>query len=371
MKKPHKAKSLPTMATRLMTAQVAVIAVGSLVLAFSAGLVAPALFHQHLSRAGITDSTVRHHAEQAFASSLELSRTAAAVAALLTAGIMSFLLVRRVTQPVEQLAAAADAVAAGKFDVVVPSASFSSELHRLCGAFSQMAARLSDTDAARTKLLSDLSHELRTPLATLSGFIDGMEDGVVPIDGSSWETMRGQVSRLRRLATDVREAAAAEEGALNMDFAPVDLVAVASAVVSAAEPRYASAGVELTFEAPIATPNVLGDPERIAQVVANLLDNALRYTPRAGHVHVAMTSVPGQLLLAVEDDGTGVSAGELEKIFERFYRADPSRADASGSGSGLGLTIARAIVRAHGGTLTAACGVHGQGATFTMTLPAD
>jgi two-component system sensor histidine kinase BaeS len=370
MTKRRKAQSLPTLATRLMTAQVAVIVVGSLVLAFSAALVAPALFHQHLSRAGVNDSTVRHHAEEAFSSAFELSLTAAALAALLTAGIMSFLLVRRVTQPVEQLAVAADAVAAGPFDVVIPAASFSSELHRLSGAFSKMAARLADTDAARTKLLSDLSHELRTPLATMSAFIDGMEDGVVPIDAASWETMRGQVNRLSRLATDVREAAAAEEAALQMDIAPIDIVAVARAVVGAASPRYAAAGVILTFVAPDATPNVLGDPERIAQVLTNLLDNALRHTPRAGHVRVAISSPLGQLVLRVEDDGTGIPTDELEKIFERFYRADPSRADAPGSGSGLGLTIARAIVRAHAGTLTAASGGHGHGATLTMTLPA-
>jgi two-component system sensor histidine kinase BaeS len=280
-------------------------------------------------------------------------------------------LVRRVTQPVEQLAVAADAVAAGKFDVAIPAGSFSSELHRLSQAFSQMAARLGDTEAARTRLLSDLSHELRTPLATLSAFIDGMEDGVVATGAASWETMRDQVNRLRRLATDVREAAAAEEGALKMAFAAVDIVAIARAVVDAAQPRYAAAGVALTFDAPTATHSVVGDPERIAQVVANLLDNALRHTPRAGHVQVAMTTASGQLLLGVADDGTGVPTGELEKIFERFYRADPSRADTSGSGSGLGLTIARAIVRVHGGTLTAASGGHGQGATFTVTLPAD
>jgi two-component system sensor histidine kinase BaeS len=232
-----------------------------------------------------------------------------------------------------------------------------------------MAARLSDTDAARTKLLSDLSHELRTPLATLSAFIDGMEDGVVTIDATSWETMRGQVSRLRRLATDVREAAAAEESALKMSFAPVDIVAAVRAVVVAAQPRYAAAGVTLTFVGPTATLNVLGDPDRIAQVIANLLDNALKHTPREGHVHVTVTSASGHILLRVEDDGAGVPTDELEKIFERFYRADPSRAGTPGSGSGLGLTIARAIVRAHGGTLTATSAGHGQGATFTVTLP--
>ncbi len=369
MRRRRTAASIPNLATRLMTVQVAVIAVGSLVLALSAALVAPALFHQHLSRAGVTDSTVRHHAEEAFTSSFELSLTAAALAALLTAGLMSFLLVRRVTKPVEQLAVAADAVAAGKFDVVVPSASYSSELHRLSVAFGQMAARLADTDAARTKLLSDLSHELRTPLATLSAFIDGMEDGVVPIDAASWETMRGQVSRLRRLATDVREAAAAEEAALKMSFASVDIAAVVRGVVDATQPRYAAAGVELTFTVQAAVPNVLGDPGRLAQVVANLLDNALRHTSPVGHVRVTVASPAGQLLLHVEDDGTGIPTGELEKIFERFYRGDPSRADAPGSGSGLGLTIARAIVRAHGGTLTAASAGRDQGATFTMSLP--
>ena len=369
MRRRRTAGSIPTLGARLLTAQVAVIAVGSLVLAFSAALVAPVLFQQHLSRAGVTDVTARHHAEEAFASSLELSLTAAALAALLTAVVMSFLLVRRVTRPVEQLAVAADALAAGQFDVNLPAASFSSELHGLSGALGKLAARLASTETARTKLLSDLSHELRTPLATLSAFIDGMEDGVVAIEAASWETMRGQVGRLRRLATDVREAAVAEEAALTMDFAGVDIVAVVRGLVDATRPRYAAAGVELTFAAPAAVPNIFGDPERLAQVVANLLDNALRHTAAAGHVGVSVASQARQILLRVADDGTGIPTDQLERIFERFYRDDPSRTGAGGSGSGLGLTIARAIVQAHGGTLTAASEGRGCGATFTVTLP--
>jgi len=231
-----------------------------------------------------------------------------------------------------------------------------------------MATRLADTDAARSRLLSDLSHELRTPLATLSAYIDGIEDGVVPADTRAWDTMRAQVGRLRRLTTDVREAANVQEQALDLHLAPINPVTLAKSAVSAATPRYAARGVALTYRGTADARTVQGDPERLAQILANLLDNALRYTPPAGHVTVTVEARPRQVLFRVTDDGTGIPPDQLEAIFERFHRADPARPDTDGSGSGLGLTIARAIAHAHAGTLTADS--TGHGATFTLTLPA-
>lgn len=369
--RPVRVRRPTSLAGRLMTAQILVIAVGSLTLALTADLVAPRLFRSHLARAGAGSGQLGRHADQAFASSVALSLAVATLAALLTAGLASWLVVRRIAGPIEQLARVADAVAAGDYSVGVSSAPVSAELALLTDAVSHMAGRLADTDSARSRLLSDLSHELRTPLATLSAYIDGMEDGVVRADPAAWETMRGQVGRLRRLATDVREVAAAQEQALDSHPGPTDPVAMARDAIAAAAPRFAAGGVHLTYGGDRTAPSVSADPERIGQVLANLLDNAFRHTPAGGHVSVAVLSGPGQVLLRVQDDGDGIPPDQLHAIFDRFHRADPARTHTGATGSGLGLTIALAIVRAHGGTLTAADnGPQRTGASFTVALPA-
>ena len=244
-------------------------------------------------------------------------------------------------------------------------------MQRLSYAFAQMATRLGDIDAARSRLLSDLAHELRTPLATLEAFIDGIEDGVVPDDSASRATMRAQVARLRRLATDVRETAAAQEHALGLVLAPCDAATIAESAVAAARPRYQAKTVRLELRRPSATLPVQADQERLQQVLANLLDNALRHTPRGGRVELAVVGDAHQIRIQVRDDGEGLLPDQLEAVFGRFHRADPARVIGDGGGSGLGLTIARAIVADHGGTLTADSDGPGQGVTITVTLPAE
>ena len=218
--------------------------------------------------------------------------------------------------------------------------------------------------------LADLAHELRTPLATLEAYIDGMEDDVVVHDAASWATMRGQVDRLRRLATDLREVAAAEEHALGLVLARINGAGVAEAAVAAALPQYQAKGVALTFEAGSVPCWILGDGIRLQQVLANLLDNALRHTPPGGRVDVFATMVDGQCRVRVCDTGEGIPGGELSSVFERFHRVDPSRVSGDGGGSGLGLTIARAIVMDHGGSLAASSPGAGQGTCLTMMIPA-
>lgn len=308
-----------------MAAQVIVIAVGSLTLAVAAGLIAPGLFRDHLARSGVTDPAVRHHADEAFAAALSLSLTVAAAAALIAAAVASWWVVRQLSRPVTRLATAADAIATGNFHVSLPAVPFSTELQQLSDAFARMAARLGDTDAARTRLLSDLSHELRTPLATLTAYIDGLEDGVLPTNGESWNTMRTQVERLRRLSTDAREVAIAEEDALTVRFTPIDVSTVARTAIAAAAPAYAAQNVDLDLNAPDMVSAVRGDRERLGQVLINLLDNALRHTPAGGHVTISIQddAASGAVIVRVRDDGTGIPDDELEAIFERFHRADP------------------------------------------------
>ncbi len=357
------------LAGQLMTAHALVVAIGALTLAGTATAVAPVIFRQHLARAGLTSAPARQHAEEALVSSLAVSLTLATVTALVAGGIASWVLVRGVSVPVAQLARAADDVAAGDFAVELPSAPPSIELQRLSQAFSHMASRLADTDAARSRLLSDLAHELRTPLATLSAYVDGLQDGVLPLEPASFDTMRAQVSRLTRLSSDVRDAAAAQEGVLGLRVQDTDPVAVAQQAVEAAAPRFAARGVGLDYLGPSSADPVPADPQRLAQVLANLLDNALRHTPARGHVVVSVHVQDTEVQLAVTDDGPGIPADQLEAVFSRFHRVDPSRAASDGSGSGLGLTIARAIAASHGGTLVATRPGTGRGTTMTLTLP--
>jgi len=339
-----------TLATNLLVAQVVVVAVGALALALTATLVSPPLFRRHLSRAGITAAPVRQHAEEAFVSTFTLALAVATLAAL---------------------ARSADALAAGHFDPEPTVVGSGSELRRLSDAFSHMASRLADTDASRSRLLSDLSHELRTPLATISAYIDGMQDDVLPHDAQSWDVMRAQVSRLSRLTTDVRDAAAAQEGTLSLQTRVIDPAELAHDAVDAVAPRFATRGVHLSYAEPTTGLAVVGDPERLAQVLSNLLDNALRHTPTGGHVALGVRSAGARVLLVVTDDGDGIATDQLEAVFDRFHRGDPSRATGDDHGSGLGLTIARAIVTTHGGSLVAASPGVGRGTTVTVSLPAS
>ena len=359
----------PRLAVRLMTAMALVIAVGGLTLLATVNLVAPGLFHDHLSHFGMMSPEVTAHAEEAFASSFAIAITVAMATSLIAAGLVSWFLVRRVARPVEELAQAAETVARGTYTVDVPTEPFSSELEALATSFSHMADRLAATDASRTRLLADLAHELRTPLATLEAYIDGLEDGVVDPTAESYETMRGQVARLRRLATDLRESAAADEHALHLNLVDTDAAALVADAVAAATPRFNAKGVELSLVDDSGGLTVHADPERLGQVLSNLLDNALRHTRPGGRVDVVATDADGKVTVSVADDGEGIPTDQLGAVFERFHRVDPARATTDGSGSGLGLTIARAIVTDHGGTLTAASDGPGAGATFTVALP--
>ncbi|MDO8150412.1 cell wall metabolism sensor histidine kinase WalK [Isoptericola sp. b408] len=359
------------LAVRLMLAQLLVITAGAVTLLGTAFLVAPGLFSDHLARAGAPDEETLGHVRSAFTDALGIALPVGALMALAAAGLVSWVLVRRLVRPIEQLADSADAIATGRGEVPVPVAAFSSEMRQLSDSFEQMARRLADVDSGRARLLADLAHELRTPLATLEAYLQGMQDGVVPLTDESWDTAQQQVDRLRRLSSDVREVAAAQEHALDLRREPLDMVESAASAVALVEPRAAAAGITVALVPPqVPTAEVLADRDRIGQVLGNLLDNAVRHTPPGGRVDVGVTRGDDQVTVTVTDTGPGVPAEQLEAIFERFHRGDPSRT-ADGSGSGLGLTIARAVVVELGGQIEASSpqGTAG-GARFTVRLPA-
>jgi signal transduction histidine kinase len=250
----------------------------------------------------------------------------------------------------------------------VPPLGLGTEFDDLGVAFNQMAGRLEGVERTRRRLLSDLAHELRTPVATLDAYLDGLEDGVAELDGETLEVLRAQTRRLIRLAEDVSAVSRAEENQSSLHLvhlAPGDLVMAAS---TAATSQYAAKGVELVTEVISGLPSVAADPDRMGQVLSNLLDNALRHTPTGGKVTVRAATTGGLVHVNVTDSGSGIPAEHLLHIFERFYRVDAARDRAHG-GSGIGLAIVKALVEAHGGTITVTSGGAGQGADFTIALP--
>ncbi|HNE90035.1 MAG TPA: HAMP domain-containing sensor histidine kinase [Actinomycetota bacterium] len=358
-----------SLAARLFSAQLLVIVVTFTALLVTVVLIAPGLFLHHLRMSGEDSPVVQLHAQEAFETSVGLALLAAAAVAVVAAILLSWFLARRVSRPITELAASAEAVAHGNYDVTVPQAGFGTELHTLSRSFQDMADSLETTDGVRSRLLSDLSHEIRTPLATLEAHIDALEDGVLPSSAENYEVMRDQVHRLRRLASDVRVAAEAQEHALTLHPEPTPVTDLVKTACSLYEARYRDKGVLLSDMCQASSGlEVMVDRDRMQQVLGNLLENALRHTPTGGVVSLDCQRRGHTVEITVTDTGTGIAPEDLDRVFQRFQRLDDARESDSG-GSGLGLTIARALIQNQDGDLTAFSQGLGTGSTFVIKLP--
>ena len=355
---------------KLLLGQFLVILAGSATLALVALAIAPGRFHAHVrERLGIVPEDVARHLDEAFSEAVLVALAVAVAAALLTALAVSLFLGVRILGPVRDLAATANRVAAGAYSARAPAAG-SDELAALGTAFNAMAASLEAIERRRRELIADLEHELRTPLATIEGYVEGLADGVVAPDQDAWRVLQTETGRLGRLVEDLQKVSRAEERQLDMrphQTAPAALVAAA---IDGATPGYAAKNVRLQTDVEPRLPEITVDPDRIGEVLANLLDNALRHTPPGGRVTLSGRRSRRGVELAITDTGDGLAADELARVFERFYRADPARGHTDERGSGLGLTIARAIVEAHDGTLRAESDGPGRGSRFIVALPA-
>jgi signal transduction histidine kinase len=207
-------------------------------------------------------------------------------------------------------------------------------------------------------------------VAVLEGYLEGLLDGVVEPDASTWALLHGEASRLRRLIDDLHALSRAEAGQLALHVGPVAPAAIVEAAMARIASQATEAGLTLTAAVPSDLPPVRADHDRAVQVLTNLLTNAVRYTPPPGEVSVRVDRDGAAVRFAVTDTGVGIAAEHLPHVFERFYRVDRSRSRALG-GSGIGLTIAKALVEAMGGRIWAESTGPGQGATFTFTLPVE
>jgi two-component system sensor histidine kinase BaeS len=257
--------------SKLLIAQLVILGVGALTLAVTAFLVAPGLFSRHLALMGDDSPTLRIHTHEAFISAISRALIFAGIASLIATSLIGWVFVRRVADPIEQLADAADDLAARKNPVELPSGGFSRELRKLNDAFERMASDLQMSEERRVNLLADLAHELRTPLATISAYVDGLEDGVVIPNSESWATLRIQISRMNRLVEDLKAASATDEHSISMNFAPVDLDAIIRTTVAIFDARREIEMKQLTYKDSPKPMMVKADSVRFQQVLMNCL----------------------------------------------------------------------------------------------------
>ena len=353
--------------TRLFVAQASVLVAIVASAGLTAALIGPPLFHAHLLDTGHPpDSPEIVHIERAFADASMISLTVGLLVALAASLGISWYLTQRIGQPVERLTQAARRLSQGDYDARVFVEGGGPELSTLGDTFNTMADRLGDVENTRRCLLSDLAHEMRTPVATLNAHLEGIADGVLEWDDNTQAIIEQQAHRLTRLTRDLDEVSRAEEGRIELQLGVQPLTDLVDPAIRQARHAFDAKGVTLT--AHVDPVLVSADPQRIAQILGNLLTNALRHTPPGGQVTVTSIGSPDAVTIEVADSGQGMTAEQLAHIFERFYRGDAARESDKG-GSGIGLTIARALAEAHGGSLTATSPGEGSGATLRLTLP--
>jgi signal transduction histidine kinase len=363
-----RARIAGSLSAKLLVGQLLVVLAGALTLLLVALLLGPGIFRRHVRDAlGYVPPDVGRHLDMAFHTATLISLGVAVAASIAAALVISAIVSTRVVRPVRALAAAAQRIAGRGGSARVPVRG-TDELAHLAQAFNEMAASLEDAEHVRRQLLADVAHELRTPLATVESYVEALADGVLALDAENWDAIRSETTRLGRLVDDLQRVSRAEAHQLDLHPAPIDPAELVSNSIKAASPAFAAKNVTLESTIPSGLPTIDVDSERIGEVLANLLTNALRHTPPQGTVTVAVTPRTDLVEITVADNGDGIAAEHIERVFERFYRVDPARARASG-GTGIGLAIVRAIVEAHGGIVEASSEGPGRGATFTVRLP--
>ena len=357
------------LAGRLLANVGLVILAGASTVLIAAVLLSPPLFQLHLHNAGVVvDAQVLEHVTRAFEQAVLTALAVGILVAAATALGISWLISHRLAAPIQDAATTARALADGQLDARLEDPRMGSELATLAASVNQLARRLETTEATRRQLTADLAHQIRTPIASLEATIEAIAEGVLPVDDQTVETLTSQTARLHRLIADLEVVSRAQERQLLLSTRPIPVAQLVDTAVASSRDRYRTAEVTLTRSVAADTPDPIVDPDRIGEVLTGLLDNALRHTPAGGAVTIranagANSRHPGAII-EISDTGTGFPPEDADKIFRRFHKGPTS------TGSGLGLTISRAIVEAHHGTLTATSDGPDHGAQFTLALPA-
>ena len=282
--------------------------------------------------------------------------------------VLGWIFSRQIVQPLDNIASAAHKVATGDLEQKVDMRGYG-EIQDLGESFNNMATTLRQDRDLRRNMIADIAHELRTPISVLQGNIEGMIDGVLPDNRQTLYTLHGETLELARLVEDLRTLSLAEAGQLKFDLQPVDLGKFSTRVADSFKTIAVTRGIEIKSSIDSKIDTVSADADRTAQVLRNLIDNALKYSPDGSSIEVKVLPEKDNVTVSVADHGQGIPVENLPLVFERFYRVDRSRSRSTG-GSGLGLAIARQLIEAQGGSIRAESQV-GEGSTFSFSLPAS
>jgi signal transduction histidine kinase len=280
--------------------------------------------------------------------------------------VMARWLARGMTQPLRDMAEAARRMETGDYTTRVYTAT-RDEVGQLAAAFNRMSRELENLETSRRELVANVSHELKTPITAIRAHLENLLDGVEEPDTETLQVMLSQSERLGRLVEQLLDLSKLESGDVPLRRERVSLAPLVSQVMSEIEVASADRDVNVSSDLPDDLPPVEADSERVHQVIFNLVDNAVRFTPEGGEVRIEAHRHNGSIEVRVADTGVGIPPEALPRLFERFYRVDPARARGDG-GTGIGLAIARSVVEAHGGTIRAES-EPGLGSTFTFDLP--
>jgi two-component system, OmpR family, sensor histidine kinase BaeS len=362
--------------SRLFVSYLVVIAVASITLYLTSLALTPTLFSWHLGHFGLGPGQLHGmmpdvEVELAAAHTVAMRQAVlwGALASLLVAGSLSLFVAGRITLPLRAIQRASRRISAGAYRERLEVSAIA-EIGELADAFNGMAAALEDTERCRQELMANLAHELATPLSSLTGYLEGLQDGHFQPSAETFAACLRQTKRLEHLVHDLGLLSRVEAGVETVETRDCDAGALLEQAAAGWLPQFRSKGVRLELNPPSERVTVRADPQRTSQVLANLLANALRHTPPGGTVRLAARAGrhAAEATFEVVDDGEGIPAEALPHVFTRFYRADRSRRRDAGTGSGIGLTVAKGFVDAQGGRI----GVEsepGSGSRFWFTLP--
>lgn len=354
--------------SRLAISHLVVVAAGALTVLVVAILVTPSFVRSHLGAMTPLIQTMSRPMTRALENQLEIAfaqiLAVAVPVSVVVALSAAFLASRRLLAPIDDVRSVVERLARGIYGERVEPPN-EEELAALATDINHLAETLDDTERRRTRLLNDVSHELRTPLTTIEGYLEAILDGVIVATPEIHATILTETRRLKRLANDVNVLSRAEEGAMDLDLQPVEIGKLVRGILTRLTTQFDDAQVSTVIGSK--TPaTVVGDHDRLVQVFTNIIGNAITYTPPGGTVTVSWIQRGDVIHVDVVDTGRGIGEGDVDRIFERFTRVDASLA----GGTGVGLTIARSIVRLHGGDIAAASDGIGHGSVFKVTLPA-
>lgn len=291
----------------------------------------------------------------------------AALGAGIVALLLGIFLSRTLTRPLHEITNATQKVAEGDLSQTVPVRS-GDELGHLADAFNRMSQQLAESRDLRRQMTADIAHDLRTPLSLILGHTEALSDGVLPPSQETFDVLHDEARRLDRLVADLRTLSLADAGELSMMTRPIAPAHLLKRVMARHTPQAAKKRIDLTLDLAPDLPEVLVDPDRMGQVLDNLIENGIRYTPENGRITLSASRSEFGVRLEVQDTGPGLSSEEAEHVFDRFYRGDKSRQRQEDGGSGLGLAIARSLVLAQNGRIWAES-KPGEGAKFVVALP--